>query len=64
MYSDKHIIPIFEYLLPMGVKGKHLAMIAIGIVIIAVVIPGQPFQLTVAACYRKSIIGSDYGGVQ
>ena len=48
----------------MGVKGKHLAMIAIGIVIIAVVIPGQPFQLTVAACYRKSIIGSDYGGVQ
>ncbi len=38
----------------MGVKGKHLAMIAIGIVIIAVVIPGQPFQLTVAAVTEKA----------
>lgn len=39
----------------MAVKGKHLAIIAIGIVIITVVvIPGQCFQIAVAAVIEKA----------
>ena len=49
----------------MAVKGKHLAIIAIGIVIVVLVIPGQPFQLTFAPITAEKVsLDQTIGGVQ